>query len=80
MVEKYTYGGKDITSKEVGADYVVIYEYTCEACHYSWRLTMQPKSIQCPKCRSIKLYYVSKRSCDDPVSEDIDIPKDSELM
>ena len=79
MVETYDYGGKTLTIQEVGIDYLVVYEYTCEDCGHSWRLGSQPKNIQCPKCRSIKLYYVSKRSCDDEV-EEIVIPENSELL
>ena len=80
MVETYNYGGKSLTSRECGNDYLLIYEYTCTECHYSWRLGSKPQNAQCPKCRSIKLYYVSKRSCDDEVSDEIVIPQESELL
>ena len=79
-METYSYGGKTFDRKEIGIDYIVVYEYTCESCNYSWRLTIQPKNIQCPKCKSIKIYYLSKRSCDTEVSNEITIPKDSELL
>ena len=80
MTEKIFYNGKEIDHKEVGTDYVVVYEYTCMECNYSWRLTMLAKNSQCPKCKGIKIYYMSKRSCDSPVSEEVSIPESSELL
>jgi predicted Zn-ribbon and HTH transcriptional regulator len=80
MAEKLFYNGKETTIRELGEDYIVVYEYTCMECDYKWRMTMLSKNQQCPKCRSIKLYYVSKRSCDEEVSEEVSIPKDSELL
>lgn len=65
--------------KQVGVDYLVVYEYTCMNCRHSWRLTFKPNQISCPKCRSMKLYYVSKRSCDE-VSEEVVIPETSEML
>ena len=80
MMETIRYGDKEYKFRELGVDYVVVFEYTCEACEHKWRLTMKPQYNQCPKCHSIKLYYVSKRSCDNPVSEEVEIPKESELL
>lgn len=80
MVETFNYGGKNLTARQCGDDYLIIWQYTCTECNYSWRLGSQPKNAQCPKCRSIKLYYVSKRSCDDEVSEEVNIPESSELL
>jgi DNA-directed RNA polymerase subunit M/transcription elongation factor TFIIS len=65
-----------------GRDYVIVYDFTCISCHHTWRLTMIPSLISCPKCRSIKVYYVSKRSDSEFYPEDsvIQIPLDSELL
>jgi DNA-directed RNA polymerase subunit M/transcription elongation factor TFIIS len=81
-METYSYNGQTFDGKENGIDYVTVYDYTCTACAHTWRLTMRPKSIQCPKCRSIKVYYVSKRSDSEFYPEDsvIQIPLDSELL
>jgi predicted Zn-ribbon and HTH transcriptional regulator len=68
--------------KEAGEDYVVVYEYTCISCNHKWRYTALAKNPQCPKCRSIKLCYVSKRSCDEFIDEEAPtiIPEDSPLL
>jgi predicted Zn-ribbon and HTH transcriptional regulator len=79
LMETYNYGGKVQTLRQIGIDYFIVYEYTCEKCGHSWRLSSIHSNVQCPKCRSMKLYYVSKRSCDDEV-EDIIIPEDSQLL
>jgi DNA-directed RNA polymerase subunit RPC12/RpoP len=72
----------DANVKKNGTDYVIVYDYTCMACNHTWRLTSRPNSIACPKCRSYKLYYVSKRSCDTFIdqSEIIMPPESSELL
>ena len=82
MTEKYSYNGKEFDSKENGIDYNTVYEYTCMSCNYSWRLTMLAKNSQCPKCKGIRIYYMSKRSCDDFInpSEIIMPPENSELL
>lgn len=81
-METYSYGGMTFDGKENGIDYVTVYDYTCISCDHTWRLTMRPNRISCPKCRSIKIYYVSKRSSDDFIDNDeiVEIPKDSELL
>ena len=68
--------------KTVGIDYTLVYEYFCTECHHRWRLSKVAKNAQCPKCRSIKLYYMSKPSIAEFFPEDsvIQIPQDSELM
>jgi len=66
--------------KKVNVDYLLMWQYTCMKCNHSWRLGSNPKNPQCPKCRSMKLYYVSKRSCDDEVPEEVIIPETSELL
>jgi rubrerythrin len=80
MPEKYNFNGREFDSKENGVDYNIVYEYTCTECKHSWRMTMLIKNAQCPKCKSIKVYYMSKRSCDPEVAEEVNIPEDSELL
>ena len=65
-----------------GRDYVIVYDFTCISCKHTWRLTMRPSSAFCPKCKSMKIYYVSKRSDSEFYPEDlvIQIPLDSELL
>jgi len=68
--------------KEIGIDYTIVYDFTCLSCNHHWRLSKLRTSVICPKCQSLKSYYVSKRSDSEFFPEDsvIQIPQDSELM
>ena len=68
--------------KRAGIDYEVVYDFTCLSCRHHWRLTSLPNSVICPKCKSLKSYYVSKPSSSEFFPEDaiIQIPQNSELM
>ena len=81
-MEKFIYDGKSHDFKEVDVDYWLVYDYFCTECRHRWRLSKVSKNAQCPKCKSIKLYYMSKRSDSEFFPEDsvIQIPQDSELM
>jgi hypothetical protein len=80
-METYEYNGKTNTFKECGIDYTIVYEFTCTSCNHKWRSSNR-NVYSCPKCQGQKLYYISKRSCDEFFPEDaiIQIPIDSELM
>ena len=81
-METVSYNGEAHDFKVVGIDYTIVYEYTCISCHHRWRFSRISHTTQCPKCKSIKLYYMSKRSDSEFFPEDsvIQIPQDSEWM
>ena len=72
----------DSEAKICGKDYYIEWEYTCMKCNHNWRLSSRSNNMSCPKCRSYKVYYVSKRSIDEFIDNDevVEIPKDSELL
>lgn len=74
------YGDKIIAYKEVNIDYCIGWEFTCEGCGHVFRKPQKTYNVRCPKCQGWKLYWVSKRDIDEPVSEEIIIPQESELL
>jgi len=72
----------DNNFKTCGIDYFIEFEFTCSSCHHRWRYCKVPQLPSCPKCRSLKVHWFSKRSIDEFFPEDatVQIPIDSELM